>query len=193
MATRKATSKTSSVQSPKKTIARLPKLEPGEIPADGADSALQQPNEQVIGTSVLDNAQIVSPEETSTYSICTKDGHGESFTYKFECRPDELTQEIEQVCSEFAYTEAKLVPGHPQIAISYTVYEGHYMHSADYIRFVAYALIRRERKEEKNEHAEVLENAAADIEREKAVLIVSGSTVVTISPAFMEEFAPLSA
>jgi hypothetical protein len=35
MATRKATSKTSSVQSPKKPATRLPKLESGEIPADG--------------------------------------------------------------------------------------------------------------------------------------------------------------
>jgi len=35
MATRKATSRTPSVQSPKKTSARLPKLQPGEIPAEG--------------------------------------------------------------------------------------------------------------------------------------------------------------
>ena len=56
-------------------------------PIFAADSALQQPNEQIIGTNALDNAQIISAEETSALDLFHPDQIQEYAAEHLDRRP----------------------------------------------------------------------------------------------------------
>jgi hypothetical protein len=128
-----------------------------------------------------------APAETKTYSICMNDGRGHSDVQKVDCSSDELGQAVQSCCREFAYIE--LTPGskESEVSVAYRIYEGCHIYSADYLRFMAARFLYNCKDGEKNEDAKILVNVAADIEREKAVLVAAGSVTVTYDTEWITE------
>ena len=117
--------------------------------------------------------------QTKIYSISMNDGRGHSDVQRVDCSSDELGRAVDICCKEFAYLELTPDTKESEVSVAYTIYEGCHMYSADYLRFIAARFLYHATDGRINEDANILENVAAEIEREKAVVVSTGSVTVT--------------